>query len=103
MYLVFSNVIETNYGHLFVIHSLYMYKSLSDIRPTHNLVTCTTSFCFYWTLVLGDMLASRRAGHSLLWQMSLYIFDILFFFHLKFKCIIFMSSPLLLAVNPRSL
>ena len=29
-------------------------------------------------LVLGPELASRRAEHNLLWQMSLYIFDILF-------------------------
>ena len=35
-------------------------------------------------LVLGPELASRRTEHSLLWRMSLYIFDILFF---HFTCL----------------
>ena len=52
--------------------------------------------------VLGLDLASRRAEHSLLWQMFLYIL-IYCFHHLKCLCIVFMASPLWLAVDPRSL
>ena len=40
-------------------------------------------------LVLGPELASRRADHSLLWRMSLYIFDILFLYTLHVCVIIF--------------
>ena len=54
--------------------------------------------------VLGPELASRWAEYSLLWRMSLlYIFDILFFYHLKCLCNNFMASPLWFAVGPRSL
>ena len=45
-------------------------------------------------------LSSRPDGQSLLWQMSLYIFDILFY-HLRCLYSYFMASPLLLAVGPR--
>ena len=54
------------------------------------------------SLVLGPELASRRAEHSLLWRMSLYIFDILFY-HLTCLCNNFMASSLCLAVGPRAL
>ena len=51
--------------------------------------------------VLGPELASRRAKYSILWRMSLYIFDVLFY-NLTCFCNIFMASPLWLAVGPWS-
>ena len=36
---------------------------------------------------LGPELASRRAEQSVLWRMSLYIFDILVLFLLPFMCV----------------
>ena len=39
-------------------------------------------------LVLGPELAARRAEHSLLWRMSLYIFEILFLSPFKHVCVI---------------
>ena len=48
-----------------------------------------------WTpLVLGPELTSRRAEHSLLWRVSLYIFNFPSFITLHVCVIIFMASPL---------
>ena len=53
--------------------------------------------------VLGPELASRRAEQSLLWRMSLYIFDILFLLPYSHVCVLtFMSFPLWLAVGPQA-
>ena len=47
-----------------------------------------------WTpLVLGPELASRRAEHSLLWRMPLYIFLIYVFITVHVCVIIFMAAP----------
>ena len=54
-------------------------------------------------LALGPELASRLADQSLLWRMSLFIFDILFFITLDVWVMIFMASPLWLALGPWSL
>ena len=65
-----------------------------DPRPLWLLVGTTS--------VLGPELASRQAEHSLLWRMSLHIFDILFFLILHVCVMIFMASLVWLAIGPRS-